>query len=223
MKKISKPKIVKTQSVVKKVVLPVENVPFSFASVYPIALKAAVILFTIIALFYVRGLGVAVVINGAPISRLSIVSQLEKKYGKQIIEKVVTEELIKQELNKQKLGVTDEKIAKEYATLEKNIGKQGKDLNQLLAAQGMTKEDLSAQIKTQLQVEALFKKQTSVTQKEIDSFIEKNKESIPADLSKEELQKQSKDQLVRAKLDPLFQKWTEQLKKKAKVEYYVQY
>ncbi len=223
MKKITKPKTVKSLPIVKKILPAVESTPFTISSIYPLALKAAFILFAIVALFYLRGFAVAVVVNGTPVSRISIINQLEKKYGKQAVEKVVSQKLIEQELDKQKLGITDAKIAKEYATLEKNVGKQGKDLNQLLTAQGMRKDDLKAQIKTQLQIEALFKKQTAVTQKEINAFIEKNKDSIPADLSKEELQTQSREQLVRAKLDPLFQKWSEELKKKAKIEYYVQY
>lgn len=216
----------KTQTVpapVQSIVHSSQNPESTVQRVYQFVESAFLVIVIVLSVAYGKGLFAVASVNGSLISRFNIVQSLEKKYGKAAVDKVVTQELIKQELKKRNLNITDAQIYKELSNIEKNVGKQGKDLMQLLSAQGLTKEDLKDQIRTQLQVEQLFKDQSKVSQKEIDEFVEKNKENVPSGVSKSEINAQAKDQLVRAKLDPLFQTWVEQIKKNAKVEYFVQY
>src|SRR6185437_15716292 len=53
------------------------------------------------AIYYFRGLFVAAVVNGQPISRLEVVQQAEKQSGKQTLDTLVRDALIEQEANKE--------------------------------------------------------------------------------------------------------------------------
>src|SRR5258706_15504399 len=61
---------------------------------------AAVIVALGILLYTGRGLFVAAVVNGQPISRLSIIQESEKQSGKQALETIVRNTLIEQEAHK---------------------------------------------------------------------------------------------------------------------------
>src|SRR5882724_9068411 len=51
-------------------------------------------------LYYARGIFVAAVVNGQPISRLSVIKETEKQSGKQALETIVRNTLIEQEARK---------------------------------------------------------------------------------------------------------------------------
>ena len=62
---------------------------------------AVIIGLILVALFYFKGTFVAATVNGSPISRLSVVSQLEKEGGKNVLDSLITEKLIESEVKKE--------------------------------------------------------------------------------------------------------------------------
>src|SRR5690349_4974212 len=59
-------------------------------------------------LYYARGVFVAAVVNGQPISRLSVVREAEKQSGKQSLETIIRNTLVEQEAKKLNVTVSDQ-------------------------------------------------------------------------------------------------------------------
>lgn len=185
-----------------------------------------IVLFTValLALLYIfRGLFLAALVNGEPITRLSVVSESEKQGGKQILDNLVTRALILQEAKKQNITVPQEDIDKEIKKLETEFSQQGQKLADLLTARGMSKKDLEDQIRPRLIIEKILGKEVAVTDAEVADYLEKNKDLIPAGASSADTQKNVKEQLRQQKINEKFQPWVENLKKNSKINYFVTY
>lgn len=187
-----------------------------------IAIVVAVIL-VIVALFFAKGLFVAATVNGSPISRLSVIQELEKQGGKQALEAIIDKKLIETELNKQKMSATKEEIDAEIDKIKTQVAAQGGTLEMALAQQGMTEEKLREQITIQKKLEKLLAEKVAVTETEIDTYIKASKAIPPKDVKMEDFRKQISDQLKQQKFQKEAQKWVSDLTASAKIKYYVNY
>lgn len=181
-------------------------------------LLPGIIILIVIALGLLKNQFVVATVNGRPITRLELIKDLEKKQGKATLDSLITEQLILQEAKARKVQVTQKDLDEELSKIEKSITEQGQKLDDLLSAQGMTRQDLTQQIKIQLILKSLVGK-VEITQKEIDDYIEKNKETIPDDANMDDLKKQTKQQLENQKINDKIQAFIADLQKKAKIEY----
>ncbi|MDO8504122.1 MAG: SurA N-terminal domain-containing protein [bacterium] len=173
--------------------------------------------------YYFRGLFVSATVNGQPISRLSIIKELEKRQGKAALDSLITETLILQETAKQKVAVPQADIDAELASFEGKLKESGQDLNAFLASSGWTKEDLVKQIKIQKLVEKVLGDKIAVTEDEINKYINDNKDLFAEGIKDEEKKTQAKEALRQQKLGEEFQKWLADLQAKAKIDYFVGY
>ena len=183
---------------------------------FPIFL-IVVILAAILYLF--KNQFVVATVNGKPISRLTLISELEKQSGKQTLEGLITKTLSLQEAKKQNVIIGDEEIGKEIEQIEKNLVSQGQSLDQVLGAQGMEKDELREKIKLQKIVEKIVGGSVSVTDEEVSDYLEKNKDSIPQDLNIEEVKATIKEQLKQQKMNEEIQVWLESLRNTARINY----
>ena len=174
-------------------------------------------------LYYGRGLFVAAVVNGQPISRVAIVKETEKQAGKQALDNIVRNTLIEQEARKKGVTVSQKEIDDEIKKVEATLSKQGQKLSDVLVMQNMTKEDLQKLIRLDKLVGKIVGKDIKVTDKEISDYLEKNKEMLPKDQTEEQLKKTVSEQLKQQKLNEKVQAWLTELKSKAKILYFVQY
>lgn len=181
-------------------------------------LLPGVIILIVIALGLLKNQFIVATVNGQPITRIELIKDLEKKQGKATLDSLITEQLILQEAKARKAEVTQKEQNEELSKIEKSITSQGQNLDDLLNAQGMTRQDLTEQIKIQLTLKRLVGK-VEITQKEIDDYIEKNKETIPDDANMDDLKKQTKQQLENQKINDKIQAFIADLQKKAKIEY----
>lgn len=194
-----------------------------------IGLKRRQIIFALIVLlfsaflYFFKGLFIVATVNGQPISRLAVVSELEKQGGKQTLDSMITQMLILQEAKNKNVTVSQKEIDEEVKKIEESLSKQGQNLDSALALQGMSRKALELQIKIQKVVDKLLGKDISVTDKEVDEYIEKNKELLPQDQKPEELKAQINQQLKQQKLQQKFQSFITDLKSKAKINYFIQY
>lgn len=198
------------------------NLKFKKPKPLVIAVGAAVILI-IIALVFAKGLFVAATVNGSPISRWSVIKELEKQGGKQALESIIDKKLIETEINKQKITVIKEEVDGEIKKIEEQVATQGGTLDQALAQQGMTKEKLVEQITTQKKLERLLADKVAVTDAEIDAYIKDSKATLPKDMKMEDFRKKIGDQLKQQKFQTEAQKWVSDLTASAKIKYYVNY
>jgi foldase protein PrsA len=189
--------------------------------------KPYVILIVIIvilgaALYWLRGLVVAAVVNGQPISRLEVIQQAEKQSGKQTLDTLVRDALIEQEAKKENVTVSDKEVSDEITTLQDNLKKQGQTLNDVLATQGLTQDDLKGLIRLNKLVQKMVGKNIKVSDQEVTDYINKNKGSLPT-TDAATLRSQVKSQLLQQKTNEAIQSWLANLQSKANIVYFVQY
>ena len=187
------------------------------------AMVVAAVVILLAVLYAGRGLVVAATVNGAPIGRMSVTSELEKTSGKQMLESLITKKLIQQAAADAGITVPAETIAAEIKKLEDQVNAGGSgSLDELLAQQGMTRKDLEEQLVLQKQVELILGEKVAVTDAEIDEYITKNKLSIP----KEQLaaaRTEIGDQLKQQKMSIEGQQFVGGLREKASISYFVHY
>lgn len=182
-----------------------------------------VIMLIIGVLYTMRSLFIAATVNGQPITRISVIKELEKQAGKQALESMVTKTLIQQEAKKKNIIITEKDVAAEIKTIESNIKSQGQTLDAALAMQGMTKKDLEEQIKIQKMIEKLAAGDIKVSAKEIEDYIEANKAMMGEGTDPEAMKKNAKDMLTQQKKSEKMQAFITDLQKKSKINYFVTY
>lgn len=174
-------------------------------------------------LFFFRSLFVAAVVNGQPISRVSVIKETEKQAGKQTINNLVRNTLIEQEAKKQNVTVTEKEINEEIKKVETTLSKQNQKIDQVLAVQGLTRADLKKLIRLDKLVSKMVGKDIKISDKEIDSYIEKNAETLPKEQPEAQLRKSVSDTLRQQQLNQKVQTWLASLQSKAKIQYFIQY
>lgn len=153
-------------------------------------------------------------VDSTPVTRFQLYQELDKKYGKDLREQLITETLIKNEAKKQGVVISQGELDIQIGKIEEQQG--GKDkLDQILTLQGMTRQDLDTQIRYQLLIEKMFGKDIAVADNEIKDYIDKNKDQFP-DFSDDESSESAKiktgvaDLLKRQKVGQSFNDWLKQ-------------
>jgi parvulin-like peptidyl-prolyl isomerase len=170
-----------------------------------------------------RGVFVAAVVNGQPISRLSVVEEAERQTGSQALQNLVRNTLIEQEAREQDVTVSEEEIDEEIEKVEKTLSEQGQEIDQVLATQGLSREDLRKLIRLDKLVAKIVGKDIKVTDEEVSEYIESNRDALPTDQPEEELRATVKENIRQQKLNEKVQTWLTELQTKAKIQYFVQY
>lgn len=181
------------------------------------------IVVALILIYYFKGLFIVAVVNGKPITRLEVIGELEKNSGKEVLESLISRTLILQEAKRRNVTVSEKEIDDEMKKIEKAVSVQGQSFDQALKAQNLTRGDLRERLRVELLVERLVKDKIKVTEAEIDNFLRTNEETLPKNLSEEELRSGAKKQLESQELNQSAQKLLAELKKKAKIRYLVLY
>ncbi len=163
---------------------------------------------------------IVAMVNGQPISRLALIEELEKQYGKDTLDVLVTRALVWQEAKKQGVTVSSEELDQEIKKIEEEVAAQGKDLNQLLSMQGMTQDELKEQIKIQKTAEKIVGKDIAVTDEELENYFTENEASSSGDTSTEEVKQNIRQQLEQQKLSEGINQWIESLHNSAKITYF---
>lgn len=182
-----------------------------------------IIVILIVIAFFLKGLFIVALVNGQPITRLSVIRELEKQGGRQTISSLVNQALILQEAKKKNVVVSQKEIDDSVKEVEDSLKTQGQNLDTALAAQGLTRGDFLMQLKLRNLVEKLLEQQIKVTDQEISDYIEENKETLPTDVSEDEMKKGIREQLEQQKMATKSQEWIENLNKNAKINYFVNY
>lgn len=184
---------------------------------------AIIVIVLAIAVFFGKGLFIAATVNGQPISRLAIIKDLEAQSGKTTLDSVITRTLVYQEASKKNITVTEKDIDSEVSKIQKQFQAQGQNLDALLATQGLTKERFRDEVKVQLLVTKILGDQAKVTDKEFSDFLEKNKDLVANEKDQEAAKKSLRQQMEQQKLAQKYQEWIANVKKNAKINFFVNY
>lgn len=174
-------------------------------------------------LYSFRGAFLAATVNGKPITRYQIMKEAEKAQGAQLLENLVLEELVTQEAKAKGIQITDEAIDAQIEEIRQNVVDQGQDFDQLLAMQNLTLEDLREQVEQWQIIEELVSSDTEVTDEQIDAYIEENKDFLPEGMSEEEIRETVTEQLKQQEMSTRYQQWSDDVRSKAKINYFGQY
>tara|TARA_B100000508_G_scaffold101355_1_gene79796 strand:- start:4563 stop:5222 length:660 start_codon:yes stop_codon:yes gene_type:complete len=190
----------------------------------PLLMYGAVALVVVLilgVLLYSKGLIVAAKVNGESISRLGVVSELENQAGAAVLDSLISDILIEQAAAEAGVTVTDDDVEIQMAAFESQISERGGTLDDMLAQQGLTRESLTKQIRTQKMLEALLASEVTVTEEEIDAFIEANG-PLPEG-QEETLRPQIEEQLKSQKMSTAAQSYITGLRTQANIQYFVNY
>ena len=179
------------------------------------------LLLLLLTLYTFKGQFVVALVNGRPIFRTTLISELEKQAGAKVLDSLITKSLVFEEAGKQKVSVSNDEVNQEIKKLEDNFNKQGQSLDQLLSAQGMTRKDLEEQIRLQKIVEKILVKEVTVTDGEIKDYFDKNKTSLYKTSKFEDVREEIKKQLEQEKLSEKIQTWLSSLRESAKINYFL--
>ena len=180
-------------------------------------------LLLIIALFLAKSLLFAAFVNGRPISRISLIKQLETQGGSKVLANLIEKSLIFQEAGKQGVKIDKEVIDAEFTRIEGLLKEQNLTLEKALEMQGETKATLTEQIRLQKTIEAILGNKIIITDEEIQKYFEENKSLYPANTKFEDVKQSIREQLLQNKLSEEYAKWIEELRKNAKILYFVKY
>ncbi len=182
-----------------------------------------VVLAVVYVLFSSKDLFVAATVNGYPIARISVVRELEKQGGQQVLDNLINEAIISQEARKTGTVVAEADIDTKVNEIKEQMNAQGQDVDSLLAAQGISQDEFRDQIKTQIYVEKLLSGSISITDEQVSEFIETNKAFLPTDLDEEGLKNLARQELTQQELSGQFSTWIADKKQNADINYFVEY
>jgi len=147
---------------------------------------------------------------------------LELASGKDALDSIIKEKLITMEASKKGIKISDDDVNAEIKKVEESLKTQGTTLDDALAQQGMSREDLRKRIVIQLSITKLVEDKTSVSDQEVEEYIKTN--NTPLTKGKEADEKASiKEQIKNQKLSDEAAKLVDQLMTAAKINYWVKY
>jgi len=224
IKKVApKKKLADAVSVEKTVMSSTEEISVKAANKVNYFMVVVVLVLAGAFLYFAKSLFVVALVNGRPISRLSVVKQLERTSGQTALDSIVNQVLIEQEAKKEGITVTDADVQAELDKVKKQIEDQGLNLDSALSAQGMTLADLEQNLKMKKTVEVLLKDNIQVSDDEVKKYFEDNKELFGKDAKFDDLETSIKEQLASDKLSSEFQAWYTKLKSEADIKYFLNY
>jgi len=168
------------------------------------------------------GFFVVALVNNQPITRLALISELEKQGGKQVLDSLVTKKLIKQEASKKGVVISDSDVQTKVDEIESTLKDQGTDLATVLSFQGKNMEDFKEEIKFNVMVEKLLADKVSVTEDEIQKYFDDNKDAYEGQTF-DEVKETIKQDLTNSKLGEAYQAWITEIKTPASIKYLVDY
>ena len=140
-----------------------------------------------------------------------------------LLNRLIEDKLILQEAKKRNVSVSEADINKEIKKLDAQLASKGQKLDQVLSQQNMSQEDLKDTMRVQLTLEKMFAKDVSVSEDEVNKYIEANKSSIPESANQAEVAQAAKDSIRQQKLGEKVSAMLQDLRKKAKITYFVNY
>jgi len=166
---------------------------------------------------------VAAIVNGKPITRLQLAQELEKQGGKQVLDSIITQKLIDQEAKKNNIVVSQEDVDNQLSAIETQLKAQGTDLDTALAMQGQTRNDLTESLKMKITIEKILGDKINVTDAEIKTYFDQNKDSFPANSKLEDVKNQIIDALTQSKLSTEYQNSFQNIKDNSKIDYILKF
>lgn len=184
-------------------------------------LGALVVVIALVALLVARGVVVVAIVNGQPVYRHQVLQTLESQYGKDTMDTLVLETVVRQELDKKNVWVSEEEVESEMQEINTLLSEQGQTLQDYLAFQGISEQSFRNNVMLNMRIRKTLEQEVTVSEEEIDSYIEENKEmfSEDVDTESEEFRSSIREQLADQKINESASAWVEKLRASASIKY----
>ncbi|MDQ0858987.1 peptidylprolyl isomerase [Bacillus sp. V2I10] len=116
-------------------------------------------------------------VNGEKISKDELYGLLMDQGGTQIVDYLITEKIIEQESDKKNIKISNDAVEEEYQSVVDSYGGE-EAFKQQLETSGGTIEDVKKDLKTNLKIEKLLEPEISISEDEMKTYFEENKESF---------------------------------------------
>ena len=173
--------------------------------------------------YYYKSLFIAATVNGNPISRWTVLSQLEASSGKNVLDSIITKKLIEDEAASKNVSVTAEDIDGEIKAIEERLTAQGGTLEAALKNENMTMEKLREQITVNKALQKLVADKIAVSDEDVENYLNKIGGDIPKSVPEAEFKSQIKTQLQNQKFSTEAKAFIDSLRAQANIKYYVEY
>lgn len=160
---------------------------------------------------------VPAIVGNTPVTRFEIWSRMEKSYGAQTLDDVVNEKILDSAIAKSGVKVDPTKVDEQIKSLEAQFESLG-GLDAALEQRGMTRDELTKQVKTQLSVEEILKDKVNPTDEDVKKAFDEAATTTYKDKKFDDVKDQIKDELVQAQLVVAFRDWFEMIKAEAKLK-----
>jgi foldase protein PrsA len=168
-----------------------------------------VLVLGVVALLFAAGKYMVVAwVDNKPISKLELYGELDKRYGEDLRQELIVEKLIVSEASRNRINVSNDEINSEISKIETQQGGADK-LNQILEIQKISRDDFLKLVKLQLLKQKLFGKDINITDEEVNSYLETNKDALAAgnQTVDDKFKEGVKEQLKQQKVNENFNKW----------------
>lgn len=182
-----------------------------------------VVILVIALLYMLRSQFIVAMVNGRPISRSAFNTQLEQQSGKEVLNSLITKSLIEQEADKRHVSVPQSEVDSDTKKIEQQLSAQGQNLDQALAARGMTRSQFTDQLRLQKLVEKLLGNNIKVSDKEVQDYIDQHKDQLGDTSNMDQLKAQVRAQLEQDKLSSQAQQLIAKLQKQANITYFINF
>jgi parvulin-like peptidyl-prolyl isomerase len=188
-----------------------------------LSIAIAILVVLVLGLYLARGIFVVAFVNGKPITRLSVIKQLEKQGGKQALEAMIEQKVVEDIAAKSGANVSKEQVDEEIKKIEDQVTEQGEKLEEVLKTEDMTIEKLREQITIQKKIEGILADKIKVSDEEVNNYIKESGITPKEGMKEEDFRKEIKTQMERQKFQMELQTWIGEQVKQAKVKYFKQY
>lgn len=158
---------------------------------------------------------VVAMVNGQPITRLSLEQSLVKQYGSQTLDGLVSQAIVEQAVGKEKTEVTEKMVDQKLAEIAASLP-TGMTLDQALQTQGVDKIEFRKRIRMQLAIEKALSSKVSISEKDITDYISSNSAQFKS-ASPSAARESARKAVEQQKLNDAFLSWFSDLKQKAKI------
>jgi len=115
--------------------------------------------------------------NGESISKDELYNKMVEQYGSATVDQIISDKIIAAEAKKQKVTVSTSTLNTEIDKLKAQYGSDDA-FNQALASNNTTLEDVKKDLKNYLILKKLMEPDIKITDEEMKSYFEKNKDSF---------------------------------------------
>jgi parvulin-like peptidyl-prolyl isomerase len=150
-----------------------------------------------------------------PVTRFEAAQVLFKQGGKTVVDDIVTQILINNELKKNNIKVTDEEINAKLEEIKNSLN-EGTTLDDALAANGLTLEELKKQLRLRIGIEKILADKIAVTDEEVNNYFLQDS-SLISSATDEAQRTNTREMLKINKLQTEANTWISDLKSKTKI------